>query len=259
MALPKSLALVLAPPHRAGLPFIYGGAAVAVVGGLILGGWLFWLATLFTFFCLYFFRDPERVAPTRPDLVVAPADGRVVLVAQATPPAELDLGAAPRWRVAIFLSVLDVHVNRSPVDGARQRASPTATAPSSTRASTRRARTTSATRCALDLPDGSQVGVVQIAGLIARRIVCSVREGEPLAGRRALRHHPLRQPHRPLPAAGRGAAGGRGPDHDRRRDGDRRARRAGARMNRERLPRTACSALPAAQPASAPTAPPSTA
>ncbi|MCU0888381.1 MAG: phosphatidylserine decarboxylase [Rubritepida sp.] len=184
MALPKSLALVLAPPHRAGLPFIYGGAGVAVVGGLILGGWLFWLATLFTFFCLYFFRDPERVAPPRPDLAVAPADGRIVLVDQAPPPPELDMGAAPVWRVAIFLSVIDVHVNRSPVTGRvgriayRHGAFVDASLDKASENNERNA-------LRLDLPDGRQVGVVQIAGLIARRIVCTVREGEPLlAGER---------------------------------------------------------------------------
>ena len=117
MSLANSLSLVLAPPHPAGRPFIYGGAAVALVGGLLLGPWLFWLGAFFTGFCLYFFRDPKRVPPARHDLVLAPADGKVVLVGPAIPPAELEMGAAPRWRVAIFLSVLDVHVNRSPVLG----------------------------------------------------------------------------------------------------------------------------------------------
>ena len=83
----------------------------------MVGAWLVWLGVLFMLFCLYFFRDPERVAPARPGPVLAPADGRVVSVMPAVPPAELGLGAAPRWRVAIFLSVLDVHVNRVPVDG----------------------------------------------------------------------------------------------------------------------------------------------
>jgi phosphatidylserine decarboxylase len=184
MALPRSLALVLAPPHKAGLPFIYGGAAVAVFGGLVLGSWLFWLAAIFTFFCLYFFRDPERVAPPRPGLALAPADGRVVRVDQAAPPPELEMGAAPVWRVAIFLSVLDVHVNRSPVTGRVGRIAYRHGAfldASLDKASENNER--NALR--LDLPDGRQLGVVQIAGLIARRIVCTAREGEPLlAGER---------------------------------------------------------------------------
>ena len=108
--------MVLAPPHPAGRPFIWGGAALALVG-LFLTKWLFWPALLFTLFCLYFFRDPERVTPTRHHVVVSPADGRVVLVGPAVPPPELGLGDQPLPRIAVFLSVLDVHINRAPVAG----------------------------------------------------------------------------------------------------------------------------------------------
>jgi phosphatidylserine decarboxylase len=180
MSLRRSLSLVLAPPHPAGRPFIYGGAAVAVVGGLILGAWLFWLGVLFTGFCLYFFRDPERVPPPLPGLVLAPADGKVVMVGLATPPAELDMGTAPVWRVAIFLSVLDVHVNRSPVAGRVARIAYRHGAfvdASLDKASENNER--NALR--IDLPDGRMVGCVQIAGLIARRIVCTAREGDTMA------------------------------------------------------------------------------
>ena len=116
MALAESLRLVLAPPHPAGRPFIAGGVIAAVLG-LLVGTWLVCLGGIFALFCLYFFRDPERVPPDRTNTVIAPADGHVVSVTLAVPPAELDLGDAPRWRVAIFLSVLDVHVNRMPVAG----------------------------------------------------------------------------------------------------------------------------------------------
>jgi phosphatidylserine decarboxylase len=182
MSLSNSLSLVLAPPHPAGRPFIYGGAAVAVVGGLILGSWLFWLGALFTGFCLYFFRDPQRVPPPGADasLVVAPADGKVVMVGLASPPAELDMGTVPVWRVAIFLSVLDVHVNRSPVHGRvariayRHGAFVDASLDKASETNERNA-------LRLDLPDGRMVGCVQIAGLIARRIVCTAREGDSLA------------------------------------------------------------------------------
>lgn len=178
MAFIESLRLVLAPPHPAGRPFIIGGAAVAVIGGLIFGSWLFWLGAAFTGFCFYFFRDPERVVPDRP-VIVAPADGRVVSVAPAVPPAELGLGPNPRWRVAIFLSVADVHVNRSPVDGVVTRI---AYRPgkfvnaSLDKASEDNERNALAIR----LSDGRDLGVVQIAGLIARRILCDVREGDTL-------------------------------------------------------------------------------
>jgi phosphatidylserine decarboxylase len=105
MSLVRSLRLVLSPPHPAGRPFIYGGLAVAVLGGLLLGGWLFWPGLIFTLFCLYFFRDPRRVAPEREGLVLAPADGRIVSIMPAVPPEELGLGPAPRWRVAISTSI----------------------------------------------------------------------------------------------------------------------------------------------------------
>jgi phosphatidylserine decarboxylase len=183
MSLSNSLRLVLAPPHPAGRPFIYGGAA-AMVLGLALGGWLFWPALSFTSFCLYFFRDPERVAPNRAGLVLAPADGKVVLVDRAVPPPELEMGEAPRPRVAIFLSVVDVHVNRSPVQG---RVGRIAYRPgkfldaSLDKASEDNER--NALR--LDLTDGRSIGCVQIAGLVARRIVCTVHEGDTLlAGER---------------------------------------------------------------------------
>jgi phosphatidylserine decarboxylase len=176
MALGHSLRLVLAPPHPAGRPFLIGGGAAALLG-LFLGGWLFWPAVLFTGFCLYFFRDPERVPPGRPGLVIAPADGKVVSVAPAVPPEELGLGPAPRWRVAIFLSVLDVHVNRMPVDG------------TVTRVAYRHGKFLSANldkaseenernAIALSLPDGRDLAVVQIAGLVARRILSDAKVGD---------------------------------------------------------------------------------
>lgn len=176
MALAESLRIVLAPPHPAGRPFIVGGLVVAVVG-LLVSPWLVWLGVIFAVFCLYFFRDPERVPPGRANAVLAPADGHVVSVMTAVPPAELDLGDTPRWRVAIFLSVLDVHVNRMPVAG------------TVTRIAYRHGKFVSANldkasadnernALAIRLDDGQDLAVVQIAGLVARRILCDVHEGE---------------------------------------------------------------------------------
>jgi phosphatidylserine decarboxylase len=176
MSLAASLRLVLAPPHPAGRPFLLGGAVVLVLG-LLLADWLAWLGGLFVLFCLYFFRDPQRVPPDRAGLLLAPADGKVVSVAPARPPPELGLGGAPRWRVGIFLSVLDVHVNRVPADG------------TVTRIAYRHGRFVNASldkassdnernALAIRLPDGREIAVVQIAGLIARRILCNVREGD---------------------------------------------------------------------------------
>jgi phosphatidylserine decarboxylase len=183
MTLTDTVRLVVAPPHQAGYRFI-GAGVLAFVVGLAVAVWLAWLGLLFTLFCLYFFRDPDRVPPARPRVAVAPADGRVLAVAPASPPAELGLGTAPRWRVSIFLSVLDVHVNRMPVDG------------TVTRQAYRHGKYLNAAldkasvdnernALAVRLADGRDVAVVQIAGLIARRIVCDVHEGsEVRAGER---------------------------------------------------------------------------
>jgi phosphatidylserine decarboxylase len=183
MSLASTVRMVLAPPHPAGRPFIWGGGAVALIG-LVFFTWLFWPAVAFTLFCLYFFRDPERVTPTRHHVVVAPADGRVVLVGPAVPPAELGLGDAPLPRIAIFLSVLDVHVNRIPVAGRVTKIAYRAGLflnAALDKASEDNERNALVVRMA----DGRDVAVVQIAGLIARRIVCTVREGDRLeAGER---------------------------------------------------------------------------
>jgi phosphatidylserine decarboxylase len=184
MSLGHSLRLVLSRPHRAATPFLAGGVGVALLGGLLAGGWLFWPGLGFTLFCLYFFRDPERVTPVRPRILVAPADGKVVRVDEAVPPAGLGLGDAPRWRVAIFLSVLDVHVNRAPCDGRvtriayRHGAFLNASLDKASELNERNA-------IAIRLPDGRDVAVVQIAGLVARRILCDVAEDQVLqAGER---------------------------------------------------------------------------
>ena len=179
MDIVESVKSVLAPPHKAGYPFILGGIAVAVLG-LLLWHPLTWAGLLFTVFCLYFFRDPERVLPPRAGAFVAPADGLVVSIERAAPPAELGLSHEPRTRVAIFLSVLDVHVNRAPIGGVVRKI---AYHPgkffgaADEKASDENERNS----LILDLPGGQEVVVVQIAGLIARRILCDVKEGQSLA------------------------------------------------------------------------------
>jgi phosphatidylserine decarboxylase len=176
MSLAATARLLYAPPHPAGHPFIAGGIVLFLLG-LLVAGWLAWLGLLFALFCLYFFRDPERVSPARPGLLLAPADGRVVSVTPALPPPELGLGATPRWRVGIFLSLFDVHVNRIPADGTITRIAYRhgrfldASQPKASGENERNA-------LAIRLPDGREIAVVQIAGLIARRIVCTVREGD---------------------------------------------------------------------------------
>ena len=183
MSLLDDIGHVLSPPHPGGRPFILGGL-IAVMLGLVVGPWLAWLGLLFTLFCLFFFRDPERIPPGRPGALVAPADGRVVSVTAAAPPPELGLGAMPRWRVSTFLSIINVHVNRVPADGIvtriayRHGSFLNASLDKASEANERNA-------IALRLPDGREMAVVQIAGLIARRIVCDVREGDAVrAGQR---------------------------------------------------------------------------
>ena len=183
MALADDIGHILAPPHPAGRPFILGGIVVLVLG-LLLAHWLAWLGLLFTLFCLFFFRDPERVPPGRLGAVVAPADGRVMSIMPAVPPAELGLGAMPRWRVSTFLSLMNVHVNRIPADGTvtriayRHGSFLNASDDKASEANERNA-------IALRLGDGREIAVVQIAGLVARRIVCDVREGDAVhAGQR---------------------------------------------------------------------------
>jgi phosphatidylserine decarboxylase len=183
MNIADSIKSVLAPPHKAGYPFILGGIGVAVLG-LLVWHFLTWLGLIFTLFCLYFFRDPERVPPLRADVFLAPADGLVVSVGPAIPPLELGLGLIPRPRVAIFLSVLDVHVNRTPIAGTITRIAYHAgkfLSAADDKASDENERNSLAIR----LANGQHIAVVQIAGLIARRIVCEVAEDQILfAGER---------------------------------------------------------------------------
>jgi len=176
MAMTDTLRMVFAPPHPAGRPFILVGI-VGIALGLAVGLWLSWIGLIFTLFCLYFFRDPERVPPPRKNVFLAPADGLVVSVEAAAPPAELGLGAELRPRVAIFLSVLDVHVNRAPITGTVTRIAYRAGKffnAAEDKASDENERNALAMR----LADGQEIAVVQIAGLIARRILCNVTEGQ---------------------------------------------------------------------------------
>jgi phosphatidylserine decarboxylase len=176
MAHGSAFRFVFSPPHPAARPFLVIGA-ILVLAGLIFASWVAWIGVLFILFCLYFFRDPERFPPPRPGALLAPADGHIVSVVLAAPPPELGLGIMPRWRVAIFLSVLDVHVNRMPADGTVTRIAYrhgkflSANLDKSSEENERNA-------LAIRLPDGREIAVVQIAGLIARRILCHVKEGD---------------------------------------------------------------------------------
>ncbi|PWB80983.1 MAG: phosphatidylserine decarboxylase family protein [Methylocystaceae bacterium] len=177
MSIVESVRKSLVPIHPEGYIFI---AAFAI--GAFLLHWisptLGWIGFIATGWCVYFFRDPPRVTPLREGLVVSPADGIVCSVGFFLPPPELGLGAEPLQRVSVFMSVFDVHVNRAPITG---RVTKIAYKPGLfvnadlDKASEDNERN----GLVIDAPQG-RFGVVQIAGLVARRIVCFVEEGEPI-------------------------------------------------------------------------------
>ena len=174
MSVLASIRSQMAPIHREGLPFV-GIFALASLFLFWLWSPLGWLGTVATIWCVYFFRDPERVTPIREGIVVSPADGRVSLVANAIPPKELELGDRPLPRVSIFMSVFDCHVNRCPVAGKIERIVYHHGAFLS--ADLDKASENNERNSFLIATSKGRIGVVQIAGLIARRIVCFVREG----------------------------------------------------------------------------------
>jgi phosphatidylserine decarboxylase len=170
------LADFLIPIHREGHRFIAIFAGVTLVAALF-GGWPFWPLLLATVWCIYFFRDPPRLTPQREGLFIAPADGLVTAVGPAVPPAELGMGGEPMMRVSIFLSVFDVHINRIPIDG---EVKVVAYHPGKflSAADDKASDENERQAVSLELADGRTVAVVQIAGLIARRIVCTLRPGQ---------------------------------------------------------------------------------
>jgi phosphatidylserine decarboxylase len=174
MSVLASIRSQLAPIHREGLPFI-GAFALASLVLFWLWSPLGWLGTMATLWCVYFFRDPERVTPIREGLVISPADGRVSRIANAVPPKDLGLGERALPRVSIFMSVFDCHVNRSPVTGRIERIAYHAGA--FINAELDKASENNERNSLVIVADKSRIGVVQIAGLVARRIVCTVRQG----------------------------------------------------------------------------------
>jgi len=182
VALIDSIRRELPTVHPEGWPFIGGFALIAFILFLL---WqpLGWLGLVLTVWCVYFFRDPVRVTPLGDDLVVSPADGRICAIGQAVPPADLGLGGAPRQRISIFMSVFDCHVNRAPMAGAVRTVAYRAGAFVSAdldKASEDNERN----GVVLTTPRGD-LAFVQIAGMIARRIVCFTRAGARLdAGER---------------------------------------------------------------------------
>ncbi len=178
MSIANSIRAQIPPIHPEGYPFI-GGFALASLVLFWLWTPLGWIGTVLTVWCALFFRDPVRVTPSRKGVVVSPADGRVSLITNAVPPAELGLGDVPLPRVSIFMSVFNCHVNRSPVAGRIERI---AYRPGKFINAELDKASEDNERNALVISSAEgRIGVVQIAGLVARRIVSFVREGQVLA------------------------------------------------------------------------------
>jgi phosphatidylserine decarboxylase len=170
---------VLAPLHPDGLKFVLAGLLATLLFFLI---WApaGWLAAIATLWIIYFFRDPWRITPTRPGLLISPADGIVMSVATSVPPPEIGFGNAAVAKIGIFLNIFDVHVTRAPAGG---------------RVAALRYRKGKFVNASLDKAseanermairiaplEGPEIVFVQVAGLVARRIVCDLREGQQVA------------------------------------------------------------------------------
>jgi phosphatidylserine decarboxylase len=180
MSLIDTIKSSFAPVHKEGHKFIAVPAALTVILYIFGATSLAWIALILTAWCAYFFRDPERVTPTRSGLVISPADGRISQIVQVVPPVELDLPREPMTRVSVFMNVFDVHVNRSPVDG---QAVQIAYIPGKfLNAELDKASSDNERQAVtIEMKDGRRIGVVQIAGLVARRIVKFIEQHDTLA------------------------------------------------------------------------------
>jgi phosphatidylserine decarboxylase len=175
MSIYQSIRSQLSPITPEGYPFI---GVFAFVSLILFWIWtpLGWIGAVLTLWCIYFFRDPPRVTPVREGLVVAPADGRISRIAPAPPPHELGLGDKPLMRVSIFMSVFNCHVNRSPVYGQIEKI---VYHPGKfLNADLDKASEDNERNALVIATAGTRIAVVQIAGLVARRIVCFAREGQ---------------------------------------------------------------------------------
>ncbi|HKU09422.1 MAG TPA: phosphatidylserine decarboxylase [Bradyrhizobium sp.] len=178
MSISNSIRAQIPPVHPEGYPFI-GGFALASL--ILFWIWtpLGWIGTVLTVWCALFFRDPVRVTPVREGVVVSPADGRVSMISQVLPPAELGLGDRPLTRISVFMSVFNCHVNRAPVTGRIERIvyRPGAFI----NAELDKASEDNERNSLVIGTSQGRIGVVQIAGLVARRIVCFSKEGQAIS------------------------------------------------------------------------------
>jgi len=162
--------------HREGWPFIAAAGLFNLL--LFLGApWAGWIFLPVTVWVAAFFRDPDRQAPPGDRLVICPADGKLLPIVEAPPPAELGLGAAPRLRLSIFMNIFNVHVNRIPCNGT---VTTLAYRPGKFVNAAFDKASVDNERMAIGVrtEGAGDIAVVQIAGLVARRIICNLREGQ---------------------------------------------------------------------------------
>lgn len=178
MSLVTSIKNALPPIHREGYPFIAGFAVITLVLGFV---WdpLFYLGVLLTGWCALFFRDPKRVTPVSSDLIISPADGKVSLVGKVVPPEELGLGSEPMMRVSVFMNVFNCHVNRAPAKGKITKI--VYKKGQFVNAELDKASEDNERNSLVIDTEHGEIGVVQIAGLVARRIICWADQGEDIS------------------------------------------------------------------------------
>lgn len=178
MSVVASVRKFIVPIHPEGYMFIVAAIVIAlfVHWAIPAIGWLFWILPLFV---AYFFRDPPRVTPVREGLVISPADGRVSMIGFFVPPVELGMGDQPMLRISIFLSVFDVHINRTPIGGKIRKV--VYTPGLFLNADLDKASSDNERNAIVVESTHGPIACIQIAGLIARRILCFVKEGQELS------------------------------------------------------------------------------
>lgn len=178
MSIMRSVSQAIPPIHRQGRPFIIGAVVAALVLGLV---WepAFWLFAILAGWLVVFFRDPVRTVPVDPGIIVSSADGRIEPVVEIVPPPELGLGEKPLTRISVFMNVFDCHINRAPAAGTVERV---AYRPGKFLSADldKASENNERNGIVIAMAGGERIGVVQIAGLLARRILCWTETGAPL-------------------------------------------------------------------------------
>jgi phosphatidylserine decarboxylase len=169
MSISTSIRNTIVPIHPDGYKFIAMFFGASIVLGWIFGP-LFWIGMILTAWCAYFFRDPERLTPIEDNWTISPADGRVSAIMKMVPPAELDLGEDEMWRISVFMNVFNCHVNRAPMVGNIRLIN--YQKGSFLNAELDKASSENERNGLVIQTNHGDIGVVQIAGLVARRILC---------------------------------------------------------------------------------------